>query len=124
MSGKINHFFLSPKSPKLVRSVVHFANTLQAPWIQETVVEEAGVFEPQCHSEAMDLASCRAVGCKVARLVCTHGNFRVSRTIKRSLVDIGRTHYYVLIINYRQQDTLSTKENKTARISRIYNSKK
>lgn len=72
------------------------------------------MLEPQCHSEAMDLALCRAAGCKVVRLVSSHSDFGVTSTIQGSLVDVGRTHYYVLIVNCKQQDK-SPDEHITAR---------
>ncbi|KAJ0909705.1 hypothetical protein HanRHA438_Chr07g0324531 [Helianthus annuus] len=49
--------------------------------------------------EPMDLTPSRCPGCYVMQLVSSHRYLRISGTIHRPLVDVGRSNNYVFIIN-------------------------
>ena len=82
MPRHVNHFVTSKHAPVLVTDLIHLADTVQIPWLQEGVVQLADVLIPQAHSEPMDMRAWGTLVGQMEGLICTNCNFRVSSTIQ------------------------------------------
>lgn len=95
--------------PVSLSNAVHLLHTPQALGLEECVVGHPQMLLPERHSEPVDLASGRPLAGEMARLVCPHCDLCVAASVHGSLVDIGRSDDYVLIINWTQET--NTREN-------------